>query len=504
MSILTKNTIQTVVAKVATHICAVPKMRALLSGENIAVDKTATPSKSDALESVGEALRGGALGGTLCGGAVGVALSGGADSVALLSVLLRLGYPVVALHCNFHLRGEESDRDRRFAENLCRQLGVEILVTDVDTRARMAATGESLELAARNLRYDWFAQMAKRVPLRCVAIAHHSDDNAETFFLNALRGTGIAGLTGIPAVRDIYVRPLLCLSRREILDYLAAEGLDYVTDSSNLECDASRNKLRNRCFPVLDESFPDFRRQIQTTIDNLGADSRLLEALLAEKRRRYILPDGSIDLAALQTDEHEPLALLFHLLDKQISPDRLSLLLANSSSSGKIYESPTTRWLLDRGRLIPLHHSATATGEISLPLPNAGATSECASPTLLTLPDGQRIEISIISREEFSPRRDFNYAWFDLDALRRLAQKPDGGIRFRHPRTADRMRPFGMRGTRLVSDILTEQKLSIIAKAETWLLEAGGNILWITGIKTGTGATVSASTGTILQLRLIN
>ena len=154
--------------------------------------------------------------------------------------------------------------------------------------------------------------------------------------------------------------------------------------------------------------------------------------------------------------------------------------------------------------MIPLHHSATATGEISLPLPNAGATSECASPTLLTLPDGQRIEISIISREEFSPRRDFNYAWFDLDALRRLAQKPYGGIRFRHPRTADRMRPFGMRGTRLVSDILTEQKLSIIAKAETWLLEAGGNILWIPGIKTGTGATVSASTGTILQLRLIN
>ena len=164
-----------------------------------------------------------------------VALSGGADSVALLRVLLRLGYVCEAAHCNFHLRGEESLRDEQFVRELAARLDVPLHVIHFDTNEYAASHGVSVEMAARELRYGWFGQLRRECGARVVAVAHHRDDSVETFLLNLVRGTGINGLQGIRPVNGEVVRPLLCVSRAEILEYLASLGQAYVTDSTNLQ-----------------------------------------------------------------------------------------------------------------------------------------------------------------------------------------------------------------------------------------------------------------------------
>ena len=168
-----------------------------------------------------------------------VALSGGADSVALLRLLLRLGYTCHAAHCNFHLRGDESERDELFVRQLCQRLGVTLHVQDFATADYAAAHKVSIEMAARQLRYDWFKRLRAETGCQAVAVAHHRDDNVETLLLNLLRGSGLHGLTGMDYRRDGIVRPLLDVSRQQLTGYLGKLGQDYVTDSTNLQPDAA-------------------------------------------------------------------------------------------------------------------------------------------------------------------------------------------------------------------------------------------------------------------------
>ncbi|MBQ5750362.1 MAG: tRNA lysidine(34) synthetase TilS, partial [Bacteroidaceae bacterium] len=187
-----------------------------------------------------------------------VGLSGGADSVALLAVLTDLGYECVACHCNFMLRGEESVRDRNHAEEIARRLNVKFAETTFATTDYARQEGISIEMAARQLRYEWFEKMRIEHRAQAIAVAHHRDDNAETLLLNLTRGTGLAGLTGISARNGHIVRPMLCVSREEIIDYLTHKQLPYVTDSTNLEAIYTRNKLRLEVIPLLRQINPAF------------------------------------------------------------------------------------------------------------------------------------------------------------------------------------------------------------------------------------------------------
>ena len=164
-----------------------------------------------------------------------VALSGGADSVALFRVLLSLGYSLECAHCNFHLRGEESDRDETFVRLLCDKYSIPLHVVHFDTEAYAKEKHLSIEMAARELRYDWFEKMRLEREAVSIAVAHHRDDSVETFLLNLIRGTGINGLKGIAAQNGTVIRPLLSESRENILNYLQVIGQDYVTDSTNLQ-----------------------------------------------------------------------------------------------------------------------------------------------------------------------------------------------------------------------------------------------------------------------------
>jgi tRNA(Ile)-lysidine synthase len=409
----------------------------------------------------------------LRGRSVGVALSGGADSVALLLVAIRMGWQPVALHCNFQLRGTESSRDEQFVRSLCNRLGVELLVTKFDVVARMAETGESTEMACRSLRYDWFARMAAERNLAAVALGHHRDDNVETFMMNAMRGCGLAGVKGIPVSRDIYVRPLLALTRQQILQFLEQEGKGFVTDSTNNETVYQRNKLRNVLLPEMEQLFPGALGRLADTVGMLNADYQLFRSLIAEKAALYVADDGTVDLAALLRDEPQPLTLLFHLLDGQIDMERLRVMVAQADSSGKRYQTASGReYLLDRGRLIPV------------------ADAPAASPK-------PSITQRLIPREEFRPMRNPEFAWFDADLL-----PPMSELTLRHPQVGDAILPFGMTGRQLLSDLFRDNKLSAIDKQHCWVLAHGDEILWVPGLRNSRLYSVTGSTTNIMELHV--
>ena len=198
-----------------------------------------------------------------------VALSGGADSVCLLLKTIEKGDTVEALHCNFHLRGDESDRDENFCRNLCEKYNVPLHVKHFDTNAYAKRHKVSIEMAARELRYAWFEEMRQKLNAEEILVAHHQDDNIETMLMNMMRGTGISGLTGMKHRNGYIVRPLLDMTRQEILDYLALRKQDYITDSTNLETDAIRNKIRLQLLPLMEEIFPTARKNIAKTMHYL-------------------------------------------------------------------------------------------------------------------------------------------------------------------------------------------------------------------------------------------
>ena len=211
-----------------------------------------------------------------------VALSGGSDSVCLLLILKSLGYQLVAAHCNFHLRGEESMRDEEFVRSLCERMDIKLRQTDFDTYAYAREKAVSIELAARELRYNFFKQIIDEEACTAVAVGHHKDDNAETFLLNCVRKTGIRGLGGIKPVSTNQqgckvVRPLLCVGRQDIQDYLQECGEQWVTDSSNEKDDVARNKVRLDVMPVLKDINKGVVDNLCDTMQNVAEMSRIYE-----------------------------------------------------------------------------------------------------------------------------------------------------------------------------------------------------------------------------------
>ena len=211
-----------------------------------------------------------------------VALSGGADSVALLLILKQLGVSLSAAHCNFHLRGEESERDEQFCVSLCERLGITLHRIHFDTQFYARQHKVSIEMAARDLRYRYFAQLAKDIKADGICVAHHRDDNVETVILNLLRGSGVDGLAGIAPKNGNILRPLLCICRQDILDYLQLQGQNYVTDSTNLEDDALRNRIRHHVIPLLETVNPAAKENIAQTAKYLRQAKMMLEGLMGD------------------------------------------------------------------------------------------------------------------------------------------------------------------------------------------------------------------------------
>ena len=393
-----------------------------------------------------------------------VALSGGADSVCLLLLLLRLGYRVEAMHCNFHLRGEESDRDEAFVESLCQDKGVPLHLAHFDTRAYADLHHVSIEMAARELRYSWFEQLRRDLGAATICVAHHSDDNVETILMNLLRGTGLRGLQGIQPRRGHIVRPLLCVSREEIEQWLHEQGQPFVTDSTNTVADVVRNKLRLDIIPRLKDVFPQANSNILSTAHLVSEALRVYDHAISEQLR-LIAGDGS----SISIDEllHEPSpeSLLFEWLSPKGFSSHTILQLSQmlpTISSGREWSSATHTLVCHSGHLL-LSAIEEQRGPLLIPEPGTYVYDD-KTKLCLTIHEGQHIE-----------RNNPNVCCADASTIA-------FPLELRHIRQGDRFRPLGMKGTRLVSDFLTDLHLSIIDKRRQLVLcDAHGNIIWLIG-----------------------
>lgn len=431
------------------------------------------------------------------GPAAGVALSGGADSVALLVAMRSLGWECVALHCDFHLRSAESDRDARYAEEIAGRLGCRFVSVDFNVGERRAATGESLEMACRELRYGWFERIAAEKGLAFIAIAHHADDREETFLMNALRGTGLKGLCGIPERRGIFVRPMLDCSRAEVLEYLEKKGIGYVTDSSNLVDDVKRNKLRLNVLPVIHGDFPSASKGLRRTMENLRSDYELLAALVSREADKYIRGD-EIRVADLLADYGGDMAanLLYRFM-RQVAgcegdPDAALRVVVSVSESGRYFDFGHSRFLLDRGRLVPLCEGRVGGDEYSFDLRNLKA----GEPLVVEL-GANALEAELLSAAAFDRNAGPGTIWLDEAALGEC-------LTLRHPRIGDRIAPFGMRGTALLSKLMKDAKVPDNEKPRQWVLLAGDKVLWLCGIRCSKHFPVTAASKRIARLRLIS
>lgn len=392
-----------------------------------------------------------------------VALSGGADSVALLRLLLAAGFNCCAAHCNFHLRGEESMRDEQFVRDLCQRLEVPLTVKDFDVTAYQQEHGGSVEMACRALRYGWFEQELEQQGYDMVAVAHHADDQVETFFLNLMRGTGLRGLTGMKRYNEGIWRPLLGVTRNDIIDYLAATGQDYVTDSTNAQNDFRRNRLRNVILPVIEQQFPNARARILDTMQNLADDNEMIEYIAEDFTSDYPF----IDIEDLCDHPYASTLLYYRIRHLGFNREqcREAIEAAKREHSGRIFTAGDHVLAVNRKTfdVVPILHD----GDVEIPI---DLTKEIFSPLHITVKHGVM---------PFSPRMCNGRTRVAFNTRLLDCQR----IVMRHWRRGDRFQPFGMNGTRLVSDLFNDYKMDYFEKQNVWLLEADGKIIWVIGLR---------------------
>lgn len=419
------------------------------------------------------------------GEAVSVALSGGADSTALLLIMKELGYRVKALHCNFHLRGEESDRDQAFVEELCREQQVPLSVRHFQTEEEAKRRGISIEMAARDLRYAWFreeqAEQCSMYNAQCsIAVAHHRDDQAETLLLNLLRGTGLRGLAGMQPNHDGIIRPLLCLSRQEILEYLRQKGQSYVTDSTNSERIARRNCLRLDVIPLLQGISPAAVEHLSMACDNVRRSLPYYMKGIEAAFKEQGITEDRFPLKSLPLKGAGGAALLHEwLAGKGFNSTQEAEMLACPQPLPKGGEQKEVR----PGAMWHSHtHTVLRDREMLLLLPLKGAGE--ALPLL-----HQEV---VPCMQEQGP----DIAYFDADLL-------TAPIEVRPVREGDAFVPFGMRGRKLVSDYLTDRKVNRLEKARQFVATCGDDIIWLIGHRSDNRYRVTESTKRILKISIL-
>lgn len=402
-----------------------------------------------------------------------VALSGGADSVALLLLLKNAHFNVHAAHCNFHLRGDESDRDEAFCVELCKGLGVELHRVHFDTREYAELHKVSIEMAARELRYKWFEQLRQDIGAAGICVAHHRDDSAETVLLNLVRGTGLRGLTGIQPRNGYILRPLLCVSRAEIETFLAEKGQKYVTDSTNWEADVQRNVVRLAVLPLLRRLNPAVVENIQRTAENLAEAQQVLNVTIAKINSSNIL--NLSDLENYGSSEY----LAFEWLKKYgFNGDQVRQIL--DAETGKIISSATGYDVLkDRGRLIV---EPALQPFKPMRIPEEGT---------YVLDEDKR----------FSVRKKPVYVSKEPHIVTLDAAKIQFPLTIRRVEEGDWMQPYGMKGRKLLSDLMTDLKMTVFEKRrQLVVVDNQGVVVWAVGLRVADFVAVTEVTNEVFEL----
>ncbi len=410
-----------------------------------------------------------------------VACSGGLDSVVLSHLMLKGGYEMGIAHCNFKLRGKESDDDEEFVNHFAEQSGVPFYAESFETEKYAAENGISVQMAARELRYQWFEEIRKDFDYDYILTAHHADDSLETLLINLSRGTGLRGLMGIPEQNKYVVRPLLPFSRIQILEYAKSYNLFWREDSSNDKDDYLRNYLRHNVIPEMKEGNSSLLTNVRKTQDFLKDTELLINDYLVLIRKLVMTESKDelhIDVEKLQELPNTD-ALLYELLRpfNFTAWDDISELI--HAQSGKQIFSKTHRLLKDRKRLILTETQQNkADEEYAL----GASVAEIRHP----------IHIDIASAEHFEIT---NAHTVFLD--RELLKFP---LTIRKWREGDSFYPFGMKGSKKLSKFFKDEKLSLVAKENSWVLCSDGKIVWVIGQRLDDRFKVTKTTRDIIKL----
>jgi tRNA(Ile)-lysidine synthase len=418
-----------------------------------------------------------------------IALSGGVDSVVLAHLMLKANYDIALAHCNFHLREEESNRDEAFVRSWAEKNGVRLFVKEFDTFAYMKENKLSLEMAARDLRYQWFDSLLKEYGFSYLATAHHLDDSIETFFINLLRGTGIAGLHGIQAKNDKIIRPLLFATREEILSYAKKNSISFVEDSTNSETKFTRNKIRHNLFPVLRELNPNFEFALKKDIEHLR-DTEFVFRREIEKVKQEII-EKEKDVFKIKIERLQELTPLNIYLYEILSEYGFNethindILLCLSENSGKQFFSKTHRLLKDRQYIFIDKIKDESKNDFFLINQEQGSLIYPLRMQMEVMRDLKFVNIS----------KSKNIAMLDFDLLK-------FPLVLRKWRQGDCFVPFGMKKEKKLSDYFTANKYSLIDKENQWILCSEEKIIWIVGERIDDRLRISNTTKNILKIEV--
>ncbi len=416
-----------------------------------------------------------------------IAISGGVDSVVLTHLFYQLGIDFFLGHCNFKLRGKESDEDEKFIMALSENLGKKIFTTSFDTEHYAGEQKMSIQAAARELRYHWFHTILKANHLDYVLTAHNTNDNLETFIINLTRGTGLDGLTGIPPVNDTVVRPLLEFSRTRIMAYAIAHNIVWREDTSNASVKYTRNKIRHRIFPVLEDINPEILDSFKNTVSYLYESQQISAGKIEKVSNRVIVkdPQGILKLNISELKKIPYLKTYLYQVLKEYGftawDDIFQLL---SAQSGKQVFSEKYRLLKDRTYLIlaPIHKTVTGK-EFLIQKNNDGAHL----PVSLSITESKRKKVD----ESTTILVDKNLLNYPL--------------RVRKWNHGDYLCPTGMEGTKKVSRFFKDRKLSLIDKENVWLLtDANDTIIWIIGMRQDRRFGISENTKKIVKITTVS
>jgi tRNA(Ile)-lysidine synthase len=412
-----------------------------------------------------------------------IAISGGVDSVVLTQLFHQLKFAISLAHCNFNLRGEESDIDEVFVKGLGNKLQLKTFTVSFQTEDYASKNKVSTQVAARELRYDWFETLINEHAFDYVLTAHHADDNLETFLINLSRGTGLEGLTGIPEINKTIVRPLLIFSREEIEQYATLNKIDWREDKSNESTKYLRNKIRHQIVPILKEINPNLLDSFQHTIDNLQGSQDIINDTI-EAFKKKTLQNSENGIVKIEVSEIKKVvnhkAYLHQLLKEYGFTEWNDIVTLLDAQSGKQVFSKTHRLLKDRTFLL--------LSEIN----QIHQNFDC-------LIDESTSEITVPIHLLFDKTTDLNIEnqqviVVDLDKI-------IFPLTLRKWKEGDFFYPKGMQGKKKVSKFFKDEKCSLLEKENTWLLCNKNGIIWIVGKRQDSRFCADSSTNKMLKIQ---
>jgi len=413
-------------------------------------------------------------------------VSGGADSVCMFHLFREAGIPFGVAHCNFQLRAEESEEDEKFVQNLANTYDIPFFNVKFNTQEVADEQGISIQMAARDLRYDWFEEIRQKYDYNYIAIAHNSDDVIETFLVNLSRGTGIRGLSGIKNKTNNIIRPILFASRKDITEFLNQNEYSFREDSSNQSTKYSRNLIRHEVIPLFEQINPRFRETIIENIQKLKDIEKIYTDKITQLKDEFLVEENeTIRINIEELKELNPISTYAYEL---LNPFGFSfsqiqdIIESLDGISGKQFYSLTHRLIKDRSYLIINEKSKITANTYYLEANNDSIEKPL------------NLNFSIVDNsEEYIIETSSKIGQFDFDRL-------EFPLVLRKWEKGDYFMPLGMDNLKKLSDFFIDEKLSITEKENTWIIESNGKIVWLVGHRPDNRFKINPNTKKIFKI----